>query len=373
MQTQRLEAIGRFAGGIAHDLNNILYPIVVNTEILLGESQADTDQHQMLQEVIEAAYRQRDLVKQILSFSRRSEQKLMPVKVTPLLQEALKFARSSLPSTIEIKQHIDVHLDVVMGDPTQIHQIIMNLIRNAADALESLQGTIEVGLSEVHLASSQETKEGEYLELTVRDTGCGMSEEVREQIFEPFFTTKEVGKGTGMGLPFAHGILKSLGGTISVESEPGKGSKFTVHIPLFEEKSGEQSRQSRRDVSKEGMGRILLVDDEGMILSSLQRVLQHLGYHVSAVKNGMEALDLFRKHPEEFQLVITDLTMPKMTGVELARSLLNIRPDIPIILSTGFSDVINENETKSLGIKELLHKPSSTGELKAVVRRAIEM
>lgn len=242
MQNRRLEAIGKFAGGIAHDLNNILYPIVINAELLMGDSQEDSDQHQMLQEVVQAAYRQRDLVKQILSFSRQSEQKLIPVKVMPLLKEAFNFARSSLPSTIEIKQNIDVYSDVVMGDPTQIHQIIMNLIRNAADSFQSLQGTIEVGLSNVHVASDQETKEGEYLELTVRDTGCGISKEVKEQIFNPFFTTKEVGKGTGMGLSFAHGILKSHGGTISVESEPGKGSKFTVHIPLLEEKPGQQSR-----------------------------------------------------------------------------------------------------------------------------------
>lgn len=372
LQTQRLESVGRFAGGIAHDLNNILYPIVVNSEILLAESKDGTDQHQMLEEVVEAAHRQRDLVKQILSFGRQSKTEPAPVKIVPLLQEALKFIRASLPSTIELKQHIDVHSDLVMGDPTQIHQIIMNLLRNAADALEAQRGTIEIGLNNVHLESSPETKEGEYLELTVSDTGSGMSEEVRERIFDPFFTTKEVGKGTGMGLSFAHGILRSHGGTISVESSPGKGSKFTVHVPLCGEKPQEQARDQGNDLPTEDRREILLVDDEAMILSSIQRVLQHQGHRVKAARDGKEALDLFRRHPDEFKLVITDLTMPQMTGVDLARKLMNIRPDVPIILCTGYGDIINEDEIKSIGIKELLQKPSTAGELEEAVRRTLE-
>lgn len=371
VQTQRLEAVGRFAGGIAHDLNNILYPIVVNTEILLAESQEGTDQHRMLEEIAEAAHRQRDLVKQILSFGRQSEPKLIPVRVAPLLQEALTFIRSSLPSTIEIKQRIDAHSDLVLGDPTQVHQIIMNLLRNAVDAIETQRGTIRIGLENVHLGSSPETKDADYLELTVSDTGCGMSEEIRKRIFDPFFTTKEVGKGTGMGLSFVHGILRSHRGMISVESKPGKGSKFTVHIPLYKEKPREQARDQEMSKPKGNRGEILLVDDEAMILSSIRRVLQHGGYHVTAVRDGMEALELFRDRPDEFELVITDLTMPKMTGVELARKLVKIRPGVPIILSTGYSDVINEKETKSIGIRELLHKPSSARELEASVRRSL--
>ena len=372
LQSQRMEAIGRFAGGIAHDLNNILYPIVVNTEILLGESPEDTDQHHMLQEVIDAAYRQRDLVKQILSFSRRSEQKLEPVHVASLLQDAFKFLRSSLPSTIEIRTRIDASSDLVMGDPVQLYQIILNFVRNSADALGDQTGTIEVALATTHLGPGPETGEGDYLELSVSDTGCGMSEEVREKVFDPFFTTKEVGRGSGMGLPLAYGIVRSYGGNISVESQPGKGSTFTVHIPLLDERTAEQARSRGGRLPGPGRGKILLVDDEAMILSSLQRVLQRLGYEVAPAMDGVEALELFRRDPGEYSLVITDLTMPKMTGLELSRKLMGIRSDIPIVLCTGFSDIISESETRELGIRGLIYKPSNAGELKEAVSRAIE-
>ncbi len=237
VQTQKIEALGRFAGGIAHDLNNILYPMTINTEMLLDEADPGTETHEMLKQTLEATYRQKDLIKQILSFSRQGIQKLSPIKITPLIEKTLDFIRSSLPSTIEIQRSINAPSDTIMGDPTQIQQIIMNLCNNAADALVSQRGIIEVSLADVHLDSipgHPELRPGDYLELKIRDTGSGMSGEVMDHIFDPFYTTKEVGKGSGMGLSVVHGILKNHGGTITVESKPGKGSLFTVYLPAYD-------------------------------------------------------------------------------------------------------------------------------------------
>lgn len=372
-QAQRIESLGRFAGGIAHDLNNILYPIIINSEILLDESPPGTNQHELLEQTLSAAYRQRDLVKQILSFSRQRDQKLNETKVVPLLKDTLNFIRSTLPRTIEIRQHIVAGRDTIMGDPTQIQQVIMNLCRNAADALESEKGTIEVSLVNTRLDSRTthpEIKPGEYLELKVCDTGHGMSSEVMSRIFEPFYTTKRVGKGSGMGLSVVHGILKNHDGAIMVESEPGRGSLFTVYLPLCEEKSAVKTPGADA-LGEEEKKKILLVDDEDMILSSLQRALEKLGYAVAACRDSRNALDLFENDPGRFDLVITDLTMPGMTGLTLTKRLIEIRPDIPIILCTGFSDVIDETQARSMGIRDLILKPSTTGELKAVVARVL--
>lgn len=235
MHAQKIDALGRFAGGIAHDLNNILYPIVVNTETLLEETQAGTEQHAILKQTLDAAYRQRDLVKQILSFSRQGVQKLQPVKVAPLVEETLNFIRSTLPTSIELRRSIKTSSDSIMGDPTQIQQVIMNLCKNAADALEMERGAIEVSLDAAHLdtdPAQPEIRAGEYLELKVTDTGHGIPPKVLDRIFEPFFTTKRVGKGTGMGLSVVHGILKKHGGCIKVDSKEGQGSRFSVYLPL---------------------------------------------------------------------------------------------------------------------------------------------
>lgn len=374
-QTQRIEAMDRFAGGIAHDLNNILYPILLNIENLLTEVPLDSSQHDVLDQTLKAAYRQRALVKKILSFSRQSEQKLLPIHVVPLLEDTLDFLRSSLPSTMEIKQQIDAPCDMIMGDPTQIQQVIMNLCQNAADALESSKGTITVSLTKTRLEpvhAYQDREAGDYLELTVRDTGSGIEPHVVDHIFEPFFTTKGVGKGSGLGLSVVRGIVKSHGGAISTRSEPGNGALFTVYLPIYTGEVQPDASSPESGLPEEGKEKILLVDDEEFILSSMQRVLKMSGYRVVAVKDSMEALRLFERTPDEFDLVITDLTMPKMTGVELVRKLLDIRPDIPVILSTGFNDVITEHEAKSLGIRELLLKPTGTGEVKKIVRKALE-
>jgi PAS domain S-box-containing protein len=375
-QMQKMEALGRLAGGIAHDLNNILYPIIINTEMLLDEEGPGTAMHQPLRQILTAAYRQRDLVRQILAFSRRTEQKLKPVKIAPIIRESLKFLRASLPSTIEIRQDIHGEGDMILGDPAQIHQVVMNLCSNAADAMESQTGTIEVSLRHSYLEparSRPDVKPGRYLQLTVSDTGRGMEHDVLDHIFEPFYTTKEASRGSGMGLAVVHGIVKGHRGTITVESKPGRGSRFVVYLPLVDDVYREQveaaATSDRKDKDKK---QVLLVDDESIVLSSVQRALERLGFLVVSVGDGKAALDVFSKSPREFDLIITDQTMPRLTGAQLSEEALRIRPDIPVILCTGFSEVITEQEAKDMGIRELLMKPATTRDLGEAVNRALK-
>lgn len=373
IQAQKMEALGRFAGGIAHDLNNILYPIIINTEMLMDETVPGTPLHQTLEQMLQAAFRQRDLIKQILSFSRRKEKQSIPIKVTPLVEETLVLLRSSLPSTIEIRHNWNAANDSILGDPTQVQQIIMNLCKNAADSIDSKKGLIDVSLLNTDsINSGQEKKSGEYLQLTVEDSGSGMPPEVMPYIFEPFFTTKEVGKGSGMGLAVVHGILKNHGGAITVESKAGKGSRFVVYLPLTSKKIPAGAPEKVSSVPSNGKEKILLIDDEDIILSSVSKALSKLGYEVHPMKDSVAALELFTHASDAFDLVITDLTMPHMNGVELASKITGIRPDIPVVLCTGFSDTIDEHEAKHLGISELLMKPAGTRELKDVIRRALD-
>jgi PAS domain S-box-containing protein len=370
---RKIEALGRFAGGIAHDLNNMLYPIIIESESLLDEMPPDTPWHQTVQQILTAAYRQRDLVKQILSFSRRSEQRFTPISIKPLISETLAFVRSSLPSTIEIRQHIDAVDDTVMGDASQIQQVIMNLCKNAADALPSQSGVMEISLTNTRLTKTEdhpEVKAGEYVKLSVRDFGSGMTPEVIPHIFEPFYTTKEVGKGVGMGLPVIHGIVRDHGGTITVESEPGKGSRFAVFFPVTRARPAVQKLCAGG--AHHARGNILLVDDERPVLSSVNKALKRLGYSVTAVEDSMEALALFSRNSEAFDLVVTDLTMPRMNGVDLAAKIREVRSDIPIILCTGFNDVITEQEARSKGIAGLIFKPACTADLDTAVGLALK-
>lgn len=375
VQTQKIEALGRLSGGIAHDMNNALYPMIINTEMLLEDTEPGTDLHEMLEQILNASYRQRDLVKQILSFGRQDNPKISRIMIAALLDETLNLLRSTLPSTIEIRLDNDAQADSIMGDPSQIQQVIVNLCKNAADALESQRGTIEVSLSHGNLEpapSNPEIKAGEYFQLKVRDTGLGMPPDVMDRIFEPFYTTKDVGKGSGMGLSVVHGILEKHGGTITVESEEGKGSVFTVYLPVYDEGTHLQASADESKPAEKGREKILLVDDEDIILSSLQRALQKAGYRVVAVKDSVEAFKLFSKAPDAFDLVITDLTMPKMTGLELGKKLMQMRPAVPVILCTGFSDIVSQEEINTMGFKVLLQKPSGTEELKEAVRVALD-
>lgn len=372
-QAQKIEALGTFAGGIAHDLNNILYPIIINIEMLLADTEEGTETHDTLGQTLAAAQRGRDLVKQILTFSRKSEQRMAPVLVGPLLKETMSLLRSSLPSTIELSSRIEDGLPPVMGDATQIQQIVLNLCRNAADSLHSFKGTIEVKLSRTCIEPGPEyhgLQPGDYLKLIVRDTGKGISSENLDRVFEPFFTTKEVGSGIGMGLPVALGVAKRHGGTIAVQSDAGKGSVFTAYLPVMTEDARLASKPDK-GLPPGRKASILLVDDEDIILSSMRRALERSGYSVACAGSGREALDLFSKGPDTFDLVITDLSMPGMDGRELTRRLMRIRPGTRVILSTGYGDVVTEEEAHALGIGEILLKPPDTNELKAAVQRAI--
>jgi len=373
-QVQKMEAIGTLAGGIAHDFNNILGAIMGYTEIALYYVPEGTPGRRNLEQVLKASYRGKGLVKQIITFSRRSEQERQPMQITPVVKEALKFLRASLPATIEIRQNINADSGIVLADPIQIHQVLMNLCSNAAYAMRDTGGVLEIDLGDVNVdaelaAKHPDLNPGSYLRLTVKDTGCGMDREVMERIFEPFFTTKSPGEGTGMGLAVVHGIVKSYGGAIAVHSEPGEGSVFEMFLPRVEGVSPPQV-VSAEPIPK-GNERILFVDDEKDLVDMMLEMLERLGYRVVGRTSGIDALEVFRSQSDEFDLVITDQTMPHMTGADLAKELMCIRPDIPIILCTGFSEVITPEDVKALGIREFLMKPITTREIAQAVRRVL--
>ena len=328
-----------------------------------------------LKQVLKAAYRGRDLVKQIITFARKTEEERRPLKVIPILKEALKLLRASLPTTIDIRFDIKTEADMIMGDPSHIHQLLMNLCSNAAHAMREKGGVLEVRLNDVWVDSHfveahPDLKPGPYLKLTVSDTGHGMDPATMERIFEPFFTTKKPGEGTGLGLAVVHGIVKSYGGTITVYSEVGKGSTFNVFLPRLEE--NKKPEAVSQVMMPRGSERILLVDDEEDLLDMMQRRLERLGYRVIAKTSSLEALKVFEEDPHRFDLVITDQTMPQMTGAELAKRLMRIRPDIPIILCTGFSEVITPEDAKTIGIRAFLMKPITAREIAETVRRVID-
>jgi PAS domain S-box-containing protein len=374
-QSQKMESIGTLAAGIAHDFNNILYSIIGYTELALDDAERSTLLHNNLQEVLIAAQRAKDLVKQILTFSRQANQELKPLKVQLVVREALKLIRSSLPSTIEIKQNISNTCSLVIADATQIHQVAMNLLTNAYHAMEDEGGKLNVTLKEVDLdvddLQDPTIAAGSYVCLTVADTGAGIDEYVLHRIFEPYFSTKEKDKGTGLGLAMVHGIVKSYGGNIRVYSEPGKGSAFHVYLPVIQT----QAEREELDVVlpvEGGTERILLVDDEVQIVRMEQQMLERLGYHVTVRTSSIEALEAFRAVPDKFDLVITDMTMPNMTGVELAKKIIEIRPDIPMIICTGFSEKISKHKAITMGIRGYVMKPVIKRELAKKIREVLD-
>ncbi|MBF0474435.1 MAG: PAS domain S-box protein, partial [Deltaproteobacteria bacterium] len=376
VQAQKMEAIGTLAGGIAHDFNNILSTIIGYTEMaqddLLTSSQA-----QDLDQVLKAAYRARDLVKQILIFSRMRNQQdaLVPVEIAPVIKEAIKFLRASLPSTVEIHQKIVVEDELVLADPTQIHQILVNLCTNAAHAMREKGGILQIGLRTVDfysetIAGYPELKPGSYIQLTVADTGHGMDTATMERIFDPYFTTKPVGEGSGFGLAVVHGIVKRSNGTIAVYSEPGQGATFNIYLPRANEEL--ETTDGLPEPVSGGTERILFVDDEEPLNDMSKRMLEQLGYQVVTKLSSVEALSVFQAQPDQFDLVMTDYTMPQMTGVDLAREILRIRPDMPVILCTGFSEMISEEKAKALGILEFVMKPLNRSDTAQVIRRALD-
>ncbi len=373
-QSQKMQALGTLAGGIAHDFNNILFAILGFTRLGLKRCPNDEALQEYLSQIQKAAERSADLVRQILTFSRQTEQEKRTVYLTVLIKEVVTLLGATLPSGIEIRTTLEAHRDTVLGDPSQIHQVIMNLCTNAAQAMRDKGGLLEIFLLE---ALSEEDPDAPYrdipsgpcLELRIRDTGPGMDQETMDKIFDPFFTTKGPGEGTGMGLSVAHGIVQGHGGDIRVESRPGQGSLFRVLLPLHH---GNGDVTTELEFLAKGTEHILFVDDEEVLVRMAEDMLTQLGYRVTALTNPGEALKQFQATPEKYDLMITDLTMPPMTGKSLAEKILDERPNLPIILLTGYCDHITPEKAKDIGIHCLLMKPVVEEQLARAVRNALD-
>ena len=373
-RAEKMESIGTLAGGIAHDFNNILSSIIGFTELTLDEVEKGTRIEDNLQEVYTAGKRARDLVIQILSFARQSDEDIKPIKLDTIAKEVLKFIRSSIPSTIEIKQNLQSD-SLIMGNETQVHQILMNLCTNAAHAMEKKGGILEVNLSDISIDGSVkkenfDLKNGSYIKLVVSDTGVGIASEVMGSIFEPYFTTKGPGEGTGLGLAMVHGIVESYGGKISFDSKIGKGTIFTIYFPITKKDGTDRPYESEKYSS--GNERVLFVDDEAAIAKMGGRVLEQFGYKTTTRSSSVEALELFRSKPNDFDLVISDMTMPNITGDQLAAELMIIRPDIPIILCTGFSKRLSDKTAEEVGVKAFAYKPIVKLDLAKTVRKVLD-
>jgi len=375
IQSQRMEAIGSLAGGIAHDFNNILFPIIGLSEMLVDDLPPGSTEHENAAEIYRAGIRGSGLVKQILAFGRQSGQKKVPIHIQQILKEAAKLSRSTIPSVITITQDIQSDCSLVRADPTQIHQIVMNLITNAYHAAEPVNGKISVRLREVEINFGQlpecNLSPGRYALLSVSDSGVGIDPAIVHKIFEPYFTTKEQGKGTGLGLSVVYGIVKDHHGDIKVYSELGKGTTFNVYLPIIK-KATETVSLEGSDALSTGHERILLVDDEVAIAKLEKQMLERLGYEVTMRVNSLEALEAFKAKSDAFDMVISDMTMPDMTGDQLSRELLAIRSDIPIIICTGFSEKLNPVQAEAIGVKGFLMKPIVKAEMAKIVRRILD-
>jgi PAS domain S-box-containing protein len=373
-QTQKMEAIGTLAGGIAHDFNNILSAIVGYSDLALPLTSPGDETRYYLEQTLKSGNRARDLVKQILAFSRQHEQEKKLLKIGSLLKETIKLIRASLPSTIEIETKLSAQSDWVRADATQIHQMLMNLYTNAWHAMRGGKGMLRISLEEVHLdslfvAAHQGLEPGPHVKLEVSDTGDGMTSAVIERIFEPYFTTKARGDGTGLGLAVVDGIVKSHKGAITVASAPDKGSTFTIFLPRIELASEELENEDFP--LPRGSECILYVDDEPTLVEIGRIALERLGYRIIFRTSSTEALETFHTHPERYDLVITDLTMPKLTGIDLAKEIMSISPHTPIIMCTGFSEEISKEEVAAAGIQETILKPTLVRDLAEAVRRVL--
>ena len=372
-QAHKMESIGTLAGGIAHDFNNILGIIVGNTELAIDDFPEWNPARHNLEEIRIASFRARDVVRQLLSFARKTKLEKKPTNIIPIVKESLQLLRSSIPTSIEIRQNIPIDMDTILADPTQINQILINLCTNADHAMKD-GGIIDVILKNVELgenatAQYHELNPGPYVNLTVSDTGHGIPKEKIDRIFDPYFTTKEVGKGTGMGLAVVHGIVQGHNGLITVESELGKGTTFSIFFPVVKKEAVVET-ETDEDLPT-GNERILFVDDEESIAKLGHQILERLGYKLESTTSPIEALALFRSQPDQFDLVITDLTMPKMTGDKLVKEILNVRSDIPIVLCTGFSEKIDEKKAKEIGASDYIEKPLDTRDFAFKVRKVL--
>ena len=374
-QTQKMEAIGTLSAGIAHDFNNMLAIVMGSAELAMDDvANGDNPEHS-LDQILKAAKRGRDLVKQILTFSRKTQRERRPTDVVPVLQETFKLLRSTLPSTVKMSLDVQSKSGVILGDSVQVEQVLMNLATNAAHAMSKAGGTLAIRLADAAFRLTDSLPEpdmklGDYLMLIFEDTGTGMTEAVRDRIFDPFFTTKKSGQGTGMGLSVVYGIVKSYSGAITVESAPGKGSTFTIYLPKAESRTDKEKDAAQ--VVQGNNERVLFVDDEPALAEIAASMLERLSYRVTAVTDGKEALSLFLENPYAFDLVITDQTMPDITGIALAREMIRIRPDVPVMLCTGYGEMVSPEKAKKAGMREFLTKPLVKAELAQAIRRALE-
>lgn len=374
-QAQKMQAIGTLAGGIAHDFNNILSAILGFTEMTLDSPALGTKERKNLDHVHKAGLRAKELVMQILLFSRMEEQERKPLRISDVVDESFKLLRATLPSAIEVKRDIDHNAGFILADATQMSQIIMNLCANAGHAMREKGGVLTVSLKSVTVEQETLTNfglmpPGSYVRIMVSDTGHGMDKATINRIFEPFFTTKKVGEGTGLGLAASHGIIMSHDGFINVTSEEGRGSTFSLYFPKIQPAT--ESNVTDHSPAPSGKERVLFVDDEAALVDMGKLMLEGLGYQVTAVPGSREALDIFRADPWSFDLVVSDLTMPGISGVELARQILALRPDMPVIICTGFGDKLTSEGVKTLGIYDFMLKPMSLRELGGVVRNALD-
>ncbi len=373
-QAQKMEAIGTLAGGIAHDFNNILSIIIGHTELCLLDDTLSSGTSEYLNRVLNASRRASDLVHQILTFSRQKGMEPKPLNISQLVKETLKMLRASIPSTIEIRSTINDSESLIMADSTQIHQVVLNLCTNASHAMPHQGGILEVTLNSVDIGPLKDLNlpGGPYLKLCVSDNGHGMDELTVNRIFNPYFTTKKSGEGTGLGLAVVHGIVTHYNGFIKVESSPGKGSKFDVFLPVVENPAVSDTTELGIEELPRGNETILFVDDEEMVVTLYQDMISFLGYRITAVSSSREAWQLFKTNPDAFDLVITDLTMPHLSGDELSRKMIRLRPDIPIILCTGHSNCITEAETAGIGIRQFLTKPVILDHLAFTIRDVLD-
>lgn len=374
-QSHKMEAIGTLAGGIAHDFNNILSIMLGNTELALIDTPEWSPAHESLQEIKTAGLRAKEVVRQLLSFSRKTEQTKTPQDLGKLIQDSLKLLRSSIPSTIQIIEDIAGNDHFVLADATQVHQVIINLSANAAHAMEEKGGSLRISLRNFCLEKQRRGKHenlapGEYVELCIKDTGVGMDPEVIERIFDPYFTTKEFGKGTGMGLAVVHGIIKSHNASIHVESRPDNGTSFCIFFPKIQNHT-EEKVSIKTEEPPMGTERILFVDDEASIVDMMSRILRKLGYGVQAEMNPIKAIEEFESNPDNFDLVITDMTMPQMDGAEFSRRLKQIKPSLPIIICTGHSSTLDNQKAMDMGISAYAVKPVSMIEIAKKIQEVL--
>jgi signal transduction histidine kinase/ActR/RegA family two-component response regulator len=374
-QLQKMETIGTLAGGIAHDFNNILTPILGYTDMAREELPEESNLRFDIEQINNAALRGKDLVQQILTFSREVDFKKNPIQLHPVVAETLNLLKASLPPSVEIKQHLDTRIGTVLADPTHIHQIVMNLCTNAYHAMMNTGGVLEVKLDALHIDQRQaekiqNLKRGDYIRLTISDTGHGMDIKTKERIFEPFFTNKEVGSGSGLGLSVVHGIINNYGGAIDVDSTPDKGTTFTIYLPQH----GSDSLDSDRSIIKPAKGNehILFVDDEPEITFMGKKMLENLGYKVTIKSDSLSALEEFKKNPDKYSLLVTDQSMPGVTGSELAGLMRDIHPRLKVIIITGFADSMSEKEISGNGISEVILKPMRLDDFSKSIRRVLD-